>query len=189
MELLLLAFGIVAFLSANCGLIYFSLLPLFYFLLVYFSILRLKHRIFGIHADIEVLYQQRRDAVSSSLKMLKKYLDHEHEVFSKLASLKSSSGSEFLAIIATVKDSYPELDSEGLLIETLNLLKKIELRLAASRRNLLAYRSRYLSRTSLFPNNLVVTICRALPLIPDIALSSQTLSQIQDSISARNEQE
>ncbi|OGY47982.1 MAG: hypothetical protein A3J62_00350 [Candidatus Buchananbacteria bacterium RIFCSPHIGHO2_02_FULL_38_8] len=143
---------------------------IFWLILVFNSLIRLKNRTQEAFSDIDVQLKRRHDLIPNLIETVKGYAKHERELFEKVtqarAAAVSAKGaaekgkaenvlSETLKSIFAVAENYPDLKASQNFLQLQDELSDTENKIQASRRFYNGNVRDFNTTTEVFPNNLV----------------------------------
>ena len=151
------------------GFLFFVGLLLLLFIAIYNGIVKLKHNVDKSESGIDVYLQQRFDLIPNLVDVTKAYANYESDILEKIAKLrtaynqnKDSNASNELnnqyKTIMAVVENYPELKANEQFLKLQKALVKIESQLQAARRIYNNDVTKYNTRISTFPNNIIANL-------------------------------
>jgi len=138
-------------------------------ILLYNSIIKLRNSAHRSRSAIDIYLQQRFDLIPNLIEVTKGYMNYEKETLEKITSLRTSYGKnkdtvsmqelnkEYISILGIIED-YPELKTSEQFLKLQKSLIKIESQLQAARRIYNNDVTKYNTKISIFPNNIVSKI-------------------------------
>ena len=136
---------------------------------VYNSIINLRNNVNKSKSGIDVYLQQRFDLIPNLIEVTKAYANYENEVLEKITNLRkkykekpdfeigNELNYEFNNIMAVV-ENYPELKASEQFLKLQKTLIKIESQLQAARRIYNNDVTKYNTKITTFPNNIIASI-------------------------------
>ena len=136
---------------------------------VYNSIINLRNNVNKSKSGIDVYLQQRFDLIPNLIEVTKAYANYENEVLEKITNLRkkykekpdfeivNELNYEFYNIMAVV-ENYPELKASEQFLKLQKTLIKIESQLQAARRIYNNDVTKYNTKITTFPNNIIASI-------------------------------
>ena len=136
---------------------------------VYNSIINLRNNVNKSKSGIDVYLQQRFDLIPNLIEVTKAYANYENEVLEKITNLRkkykekpdfeigNELNYEFNNIMAVV-ENYPELKASEQFLKLQKTLIKIESQLQAARRIYNNDVTKYNTKITTFPNNMIASI-------------------------------
>ena len=142
----------------------------------YASIVRRKTRVFEALAGIDVQLQQRHDLIPNVLTIARRFMEHERGLLAEITELRTKAhqhvGARDLANVAEkfetearlgqqmgrllmLAENYPQLRSDGPMIEAQRTYTEIETNIAAARRFYNASVTSLTNAVQTFPGNLL----------------------------------
>lgn len=136
---------------------------------VYNSIINLRNNVNKSKSGIDVYLQQRFDLIPNLIEVTKAYANYENETLEKITNLRkkykekpdfeigNELNYEFNNIMAVV-ENYPELKASEQFLKLQKTLIKIESQLQAARRIYNNDVTKYNTKITTFPNNIIASI-------------------------------
>lgn len=136
---------------------------------IYNSIIQLKHHVDKSESGIDVYLQQRFDLIPNLVEVTKTYMNYENDILEKIARLRiaynqnrdinasNELNNQYKTIMAVV-ENYPDLKANEQFLKLQKSLVKIESQLQAARRIYNNDVTKYNTRISTFPNNLIANM-------------------------------
>lgn len=136
---------------------------------IYNSIIQLKHNVDKSESGIDVYLQQRFDLIPNLVEVTKTYMNYENDILEKIARLRiaynqnrdinasNELNNQYKTIMAVV-ENYPDLKANEQFLKLQKSLVKIESQLQAARRIYNNDVTKYNTKISTFPNNLIANI-------------------------------
>lgn len=138
-------------------------------IIIYNGIVSLKINVNKSKSGIDVYLQQRFDLIPNLIEVTKEYMNYEKDIIEKITKLRAAYkenkdeeainelNHEYHNIMATVED-YPELKASEQFLKLQKALIKIESQLQAARRIYNIDVTKYNTKISKFPNNIVAGV-------------------------------
>lgn len=138
-------------------------------IIIYNGIVSLKINVNKSKSGIDVYLQQRFDLIPNLIEVTKEYMNYEKDIIEKITKLRvaykenkdeeaiNELNHEYHNIMATVED-YPELKASEQFLKLQKALIKIESQLQAARRIYNIDVTKYNTKISKFPNNIVAGV-------------------------------
>lgn len=135
----------------------------------YNSIVRLKKNADKSESGIDVYLQQRFDLIPNLVEVTKGYMDYENDLLEKIARLRTQYNenknidatnelnNQYKTLIGVI-ENYPELKASEQFSKLQKSLVKVESQLQAARRIYNNDVTKYNTKISTFPNNLIATL-------------------------------
>lgn len=151
------------------GFLIFLGLLLIVVIAIYNSIIRLKHNVDKSESGIDVYLQQRFDLIPNLVEVTKTYMNYENDILEKIAKLRATYNqtkdanasnelnNQYKSIMAVV-ENYPDLKANEQFLKLQKSLVKIESQLQAARRIYNNDVTKYNTKISTFPNNLIANM-------------------------------
>lgn len=145
------------------------------FIIIYNSLIHKKNQTENAFATIDVMLKKRFDLIPNLVAIAKQYAEHEKEVFTKIARMRSMNYAEMSDTekaeldkafnsagerLIGIAENYPELKSSENFLQLQRALNETEEQLAAARRAYNAAVTDYNNRVESFPSNLVANLFR-----------------------------
>ena len=139
------------------------------FIIIYNSIISSKINASKSKSVIDVYLQQRFDLIPNLIEVTKGYMNYEKDILDRITKLRmaykenkndesvNELNREYNNIMATV-ENYPELKASEQFLKLQKTLIKIESQLQAARRIYNMDVTKYNTKISKFPNNIVATM-------------------------------
>ena len=136
---------------------------------IYNSIIQLKNNVDKSESGIDVYLQQRFDLIPNLVEVTKGYMNYESDLLEKIARLRTiynenkdinasnELNNQYKTIMALV-ENYPDLKASDQFLKLQKSLVKIESQLQAARRIYNNDVTKYNTKISTFPNNLIANI-------------------------------
>lgn len=136
---------------------------------IYNSIIQLKHNVDKSESGIDVYLQQRFDLIPNLVEVTKTYMNYESDILEKIARLRTAYkqnkdvdasnelNNQYKTIMAVV-ENYPDLKANEQFLKLQKSLVKIESQLQAARRIYNNDVTKYNTKISTFPNNLIANL-------------------------------
>jgi len=136
---------------------------------IYNSIIQLKHNVDKSESGIDVYLQQRFDLIPNLVEVTKTYMNYENDILEKIARLRTKYNeskdanasnelnNQYKSLIAVV-ENYPELKASEQFSKLQKSLVKVESQLQAARRIYNNDVTKYNTKISAFPNNLIANL-------------------------------
>lgn len=136
---------------------------------IYNSIINLRKNIDRSKSGIDVYLQQRFDLIPNLIEVTKSYAKYENKVLEKIANLRkkyketfnfeigNELNYEFNNIMAVI-ENYPELKASEQFLNLQKALIKIESQLQAARRIYNNDVTKYNTKITIFPSNIIASI-------------------------------
>ena len=136
---------------------------------IYNSIIQLKNNVDKSESGIDVYLQQRFDLIPNLVEITKGYMNYESDLLEKIARLRTiynenkdinasnELNNQYKTIMALV-ENYPDLKASDQFLKLQKSLVKIESQLQAARRIYNNDVTKYNTKISTFPNNLIANI-------------------------------
>jgi len=135
-------------------------------IVIYNSIVGLRNNVNKAKSGIDVYLQQRFDLIPNLIEVTKGYVNYEKDILEKITKLRSiyNQSKDIQAInelnnqyrtIMAVAENYPELKASEQFLQLQKALIKIESQLQAARRIYNNDVTKYNTKITTFPNNLV----------------------------------
>ncbi len=130
---------------------------------------RLNTSVEQAKADIEIYMVKRYDVIMNSMNVVKEFIKHEDEVFSKLIQIRQGMNLEELGLQASIQEeagrgllalgeAYPELKSQAVFVQLQTQLEDQNEHYAAAKRAYNSNVSRYNQTVVVFPNSIVASM-------------------------------
>ena len=138
-------------------------------IVIYNSIIKLKHNVDKSESAIDVYLQQRFDLIPNLVEITKTYMNYESDILEKIAKLRTAYNenkdinasnelnNQYKTIMAVV-ENYPDLKANEQFLKLQKSLVKIESQLQAARRIYNNDVTKYNTKISTFPNNLIANM-------------------------------
>lgn len=138
-------------------------------LIQYNILVKLKNRVEQSKSGIDIYYQQRFDLIPNLVEVVKKYSENEEKIFNQIIELrkeffntKNMKTGEILddnlnRIMVQIKN-YPELNADKQYLNLQKILEKIESQLQAARRIYNYDATKYNTKISEIPFNIIAKI-------------------------------
>ena len=138
-------------------------------IVIYNSIIGLRNNVDKAKSGIDVYLQQRFDLIPNLIEVTKEYMSYEKDILEKISRLRSvynqskdiqamnELNSQYKAIMVIV-ENYPELKASEQFLKLQQAFVKIESQLQASRRIYNNDVTKYNTRITIFPNNLIAVM-------------------------------
>lgn len=151
------------------GFLIFLGLLLIVVIAIYNSIIRLKHNVDKSESGIDVYLQQRFDLIPNLVEVTKTYMNYESDILEKIAKLRTAYdqnkdinasnelNNQYKSIMAVV-ENYADLKANEQFLKLQKSLVKIESQLQAARRIYNNDVTKYNTKISTFPNNLIANM-------------------------------
>jgi LemA protein len=149
------------------------------FVILYNNLISKRNQVDNIFSTCDVLLQKRYDLIPNLVETVKGYVNHESEVFERLAYLRSCAFNsnlssddkikindeitERIELVLNISESYPELKSSEHFLKLQAALNEIEEQISAARRAYNASVTDYNTALQTIPTNLIGSICRFSP--------------------------
>lgn len=154
---------------------------LLYFYRVYVNMVTTKNKALEALSGIDVQLQKRADLIPNILKIAKKFMEHEVELFSEVTRLRERMTKDYdktdpIAVkehLATSQalagqmngfmlkaENYPELKSSEAMMNAQNSYNEIEAQISAARRFYNSAATSLRNQVEIFPSSLVAAIVR-----------------------------
>ena len=136
---------------------------------IYNSIVRLKRHVDKSESGIDVYLQQRFDLIPNLVEVTKGYMNYESDLLEKIARLRTiynqnkdinasnELNNQYKSLVAVV-ENYPELKASEQFSKLQKSLVKVESQLQAARRIYNNDVTKYNTKISTFPNNLIANL-------------------------------
>ena len=136
---------------------------------IYNSIVKLKNTVDKSESGIDVYLQQRFDLIPNLVEVTKTYMNYESDILEKIAKLRAEYNktkdinasnelnNQYKTLIAVV-ENYPELKASEQFLKLQKSLVKVESQLQAARRIYNNDVTKYNTKISTFPNNLIANL-------------------------------
>ena len=136
---------------------------------IYNSIVRLKHNVDKSESAIDVYLQQRFDLIPNLVEVTKSYMNYESDILTKIAKLRTAYkenkdvnasnelNNQYNSIMALV-ENYPDLKANEQFLKLQKSLVKIESQLQAARRIYNNDVTKFNTKITTFPNNLIASL-------------------------------
>ena len=139
---------------------------------LYNKLIVLRNRIDQAFGAIDISLERRFDALTNMAEVLAKYTDHESEVYSNVAKMrsgyqgqtndekvkKSNEASRFVSGLRIQREAYPQLKADKQFLHLEKSINEFEERIAATRRTYNARVTKYNNLTQKFPTVILATI-------------------------------
>jgi len=139
---------------------------------LYNKLIVLRNRIDQAFGAIDISLERRFDALTNMAEVLAKYTDHESEVYSNVAKMrsgyqgqsnegkvkKSNEASSFVSGLRIQREAYPELKADKQFLHLQKSVNEFEERIAATRRTYNARVTKYNNLTQKFPTVMLATL-------------------------------
>ncbi len=136
---------------------------------MYNSIIQLKHNVDKSESGIDVYLQQRFDLIPNLVEVTKGYMNYESDLLEKISKLRtiynqskdinaSNELNNQYKTILSVVENYPELKASEQFSKLQKSLVKIESQLQAARRIYNNDVTKYNTKITTFPNNLIANL-------------------------------
>ena len=151
------------------GFLIFLVLFIITIIAIYNSIIRLKNNVDKSESGIDVYLQQRFDLIPNLVEVTKTYMNYENDILDKITRLRviynqskdinasTELNNQYKSIMAVV-ENYPELKANEQFLKLQKSLVKIESQLQAARRIYNNDVTKYNTKISTFPNNLIADL-------------------------------
>ena len=151
------------------GFLIFLGLILIIVIAIYNSIIRLKNNVDKSESGIDVYLQQRFDLIPNLVEVTKTYANYESDILEKIAKLRTAYNqtkdvnasnelnNQYKTIMAVI-ENYPELKASEQFSKLQKSLVKVESQLQAARRIYNNDVTKYNTKISTFPNNLLASL-------------------------------
>ncbi len=151
------------------GFLFFLGLLIVAIIIIYNSIIHLRNNVYKSESGIDVYLQQRFDLIPNLVEATKAYMNYESDILEKIAKLRTlynqnkdihasnELNNQYRTIMAFV-ENYPELKVNEQFLKLQKSLVKIESQLQAARRIYNNDVTKYNTKISTFPNNLIANI-------------------------------
>lgn len=151
------------------GFLFFLGLLVIVIIAIYNGIVRLKHNVDKSESGIDVYLQQRFDLIPNLVEVTKTYMNYESDILEKIAKLRTAYNQnkdinasnelnhKYNSIMA-VAENYPDLKANEQFLKLQKSLVKIESQLQAARRIYNNDVTKYNTKISTFPNNLIANL-------------------------------
>ena len=151
------------------GFLFFLVLLIIVVIAIYNSIIQLKHTVDKSESGIDVYLQQRFDLIPNLVEVTKTYMNYESDILEKIARLRTAYNqtkdinasnelnNQYKTIMAVI-ENYPDLKANEQFSKLQKSLVKIESQLQAARRIYNNDVTKYNTKISTFPNNLIANI-------------------------------
>ena len=151
------------------GFLFFLLLLIIIIIGIYNSIIQLKHNVDKSESGIDVYLQQRFDLIPNLVEVTKAYMNYENDILEKISRLRTAYtqtrdinasnelNNQYKTIMAVV-ENYPDLKANEQFLKLQKSLVKIESQLQAARRIYNNDVTKYNTKISTFPNNLIANM-------------------------------
>jgi len=136
---------------------------------IYNSIIQLKHNVDKSESWIDIYLQQRFDLIPNLVEVTKAYMNYENDILEKITRLRTAYSqnkdvnasnelnNQYKTIMALV-ENYPDLKANEQFLKLQKSLVKIESQLQAARRIYNNDVTKYNTKISTFPNNLLANM-------------------------------
>lgn len=154
----------------NGFLIFFGLLIII-IIIIYNNIIHLRNNVRKSESGIDVYLQQRFDLIPNLVEVTKQYMNYENDILEKITKLRTAYNqnkdinasnelnNQYKTIMAVI-ENYPELKTNEQFLKLQKSLIKIESQLQAARRIYNNDVTKYNTKISTFPNNLIAHMFR-----------------------------
>jgi len=147
-----------------------AVLVVFWLILVFNSLIRLKNRTQEAFSDIDVQLKRRHDLIPNLIETVKGYATHEKELFEKVTQARSAAInaqgtaekgkaenalSQTLKSIFAVAENYPDLKASQNFLKLQDELSDTENKIQAARRFYNGNVRDFNTKIEVFPNNMV----------------------------------
>jgi len=147
-----------------------AILVIFWLILVFNALIRLKNRTQEAFSDIDVQLKRRHDLIPNLIETVKGYATHERELFEKVTQARSAAInaqgaaekgkaenalSQTLKSIFAVAENYPDLKASQNFLQLQDELSDTENKIQAARRFYNGNVRDFNIKIEVFPNNLV----------------------------------
>ena len=151
------------------GFLIFLGLVIIVIIVVYNNIVQLRHNVDKSESGIDVYLQQRFDLIPNLVEVTKTYMNYENDILEKIAKLRSiynqtkdinasnELNNQYKNLIAVI-ENYPELKASEQFSKLQKSLIKVESQLQAARRIYNNDVTKYNTKISTFPNNLIANM-------------------------------
>jgi len=151
------------------GFLIFLGLLLIIVIAIYNSLIHLRNNVDKSESGIDVYLQQRFDLIPNLVEVTKGYMNYENDLLEKIAKLRTmynenkdvnasnELNNQYKTLIAVV-ENYPELKASEQFSKLQKSLVKIESQLQAARRIYNNDVTKYNTKISTFPNNLIANL-------------------------------
>lgn len=136
---------------------------------MYNNIVQLKHNVDKSESGIDVYLQQRFDLIPNLVEVTKTYMNYESDILEKITRLRTAYNlnkdinasnelnNQYKTIMAVV-ENYPDLKANEQFLKLQKSLVKIESQLQAARRIYNNDVTKYNTKISTFPSNLIANM-------------------------------
>ena len=137
---------------------------------VYAGVIKARNQLDEALSDIDVQLKKRADLIPNVLKIAKKFMDHEKEVFTKITQLRTKAmeysvgTTQRFAAESKLQDAvkqlmvsvenYPQLKSDSSMVKAIEAYQDVEMNIAASRRFYNAALKELKNKVQIFPGSL-----------------------------------
>jgi len=151
------------------GFLFFLVLLIIVVIAIYNSIIQLKHNVDKSESGIDVYLQQRFDLIPNLVEVTKTYMNYESDILENIARLRTAYNqtkdinasnelnNQYKTIMAVI-ENYPDLKANEQFSKLQKSLVKIESQLQAARRIYNNDVTKYNTKISTFPNNLIANM-------------------------------
>ena len=151
------------------GFLFFLVLLIIVVIAIYNSIIQLKHNVDKSESGIDVYLQQRFDLIPNLVEVTKTYMNYESDILENIARLRTAYNqtkdinasnelnNQYKTIMAVI-ENYPDLKANEQFSKLQKSLVKIESQLRAARRIYNNDVTKYNTKISTFPNNLIANM-------------------------------
>ena len=151
------------------GFLFFLGLLIIFIITIYNSIVHLRNNVNKSKSGIDVYLQQRFDLIPNLVEVTKGYMNYENNLLEKITKLRTlyneskdinasnELNNQYKNILAVV-ENYPELKASEQFLKLQKSLVKIESQLQAARRIYNNDVTKYNTKISTFPNNLIANM-------------------------------
>ena len=151
------------------GFLFFLVLLIIVVIAIYNSIIQLKHNVDKSESGIDVYLQQRFDLIPNLVEVTKIYMNYESDILENIARLRTAYNqtkdinasnelnNQYKTIMAVI-ENYPDLKANEQFSKLQKSLVKIESQLQAARRIYNNDVTKYNTKISTFPNNLIANM-------------------------------
>lgn len=149
--------------------LFFLVILIIVIIVIYNNIVHLKNNVDKSASGIDVYLQQRFDLIPNLVEVTKTYANYEKDILEKIAKLRAlykenrdiNASNElnihFTNIMAVI-ENYPELKANEQFLKLQKSLVKVESQLQAARRIYNNDVTKYNTKISIFPNNIIANM-------------------------------
>lgn len=138
----------------------------------YNSLSNKQEDVYQAKSKIDISLQERYDLIPNVVSTVKGYMNHESEVFTKIADARSKIGSNnketkenaqseldsSISRLLVLSENYPELKSDSHAKELMSQLEMLETRILVARKDYNEAATVYNKKIKIFPNNIFAKI-------------------------------